>query len=79
MLPERVRAIAQIGDVGTRISARTHETPTHESRDVGADARSRRVGLGWDVSGLTGRTIQVLDTPRTKRPDRRHTHLGSDE
>jgi hypothetical protein len=33
MLPERVRAIAQIGDVGTRISARTHETLTHESRD----------------------------------------------
>lgn len=28
MLPERVRAIAQIGDVVTRISARTHETPT---------------------------------------------------
>jgi hypothetical protein len=45
MLPERVRAIAQIGDVGTRISARTHETPTHEGRDVSANARSRGVGL----------------------------------
>jgi hypothetical protein len=45
MLPERVRAIAQIGDVGTRISARTYETPTHEGRDVSANARSRGVGL----------------------------------
>lgn len=71
MLPERVRAIAQIGDVGTRISARTHETPTHEGRDMSANAMSRRMGLGWE-SGLTGRTIQVLDT-RTKRLDRRHT------
>ena len=63
MLPERVRAIAQIGDVGTRISARTHETPTRtRAATVSAAARSRRMSLGWDVSGLTGRTIQVLDT-----------------
>ena len=63
MLPERVRAIASIGDVGTRISARTHETPTRtRAATVSADARSRRMSLGWDVSGLTGRTIQVLDT-----------------
>jgi hypothetical protein len=45
MLPERVRAIAQIGNFGTRISAGTDETPTHEGRDVSADARSRRVAL----------------------------------
>jgi hypothetical protein len=63
MLPERVRAIASVGDVGTRISARTHQTPTRtRAVTVSTDARSRRMGLGWDVSGLTGRTIQVLDT-----------------
>ena len=46
MLPERVRAIAQIGDVGTRISACTHETPMRaRAATVSANARSRRMGL----------------------------------
>jgi 6-phosphofructokinase 1 len=64
MLPERVRAIAQIGDVVTGTSARTHETPTHEWRDHGRKRQVSSHGPGWDVSALTGRTIQVLDTAR---------------
>jgi len=35
------------------------------------------MGLGWDVSGLTGRTIQVLDTPHEETWPQ--AHLGSDE
>ena len=63
MLPERVRAIASIGDVATRDLGAHHETPTRtRAATVSAAARSRRMSLGWDVSGLTGRTIQVLDT-----------------
>ena len=58
MLPERVRAIAQIGDVGNRISLREIPVVAVEGRDVACAgkavtwaakmstrSRSRRMGL----------------------------------
>ena len=78
MLPERVRAIAQIGNVGNRISLREIPLVAVEGRDVAcageavtraakmsAKARSRN-GSGWNLRRLTGRTIQVLDTRTTR-------------
>jgi hypothetical protein len=89
MLPERVRAIAQIGDVGNRISLREIPVVAVEGRDVActgeavtraakmsAKARSRN-GSGWNLRRLTGRTIQVLEPAR--RDLTAGTPSGSDQ
>jgi hypothetical protein len=64
MLPERVRATAQIGDVGTGISARTHETPTHEARDRERERRASSRG-SW---------LEREQVDRPYNPGSRHPH-----
>jgi len=59
MLPERVRAIAQIGHVGTRISARTHETPTPRYFAAASDRSMTRSKRPYGPRSFTSTIAQL--------------------